>query len=517
MTFTGQNIRKSTGQKGLSFLLQDCSVNNLSGTGEFGFSDGGSNTIKFRFEEGNIFDFDDVNIFSYQEDSNFTISGDISSTHYSYEISDSLYSQKVNGKTKTDFRIEEFFINTTSCEISTSLKVLADEVPYYCQVPTQITKGSSFNVTVDNQSDPNDPLDNATIHIFGVSISGTASNYFSVDAFAAPITIAAGTSGTIGLTNYNPAIDSTTLMLNIDTNIGLISKSFSVNLYSAVSHVATNALTLINEVDTSTGKEFLYSFVSETLEHDPQAGGGFVAIDQVSTISLEYSSGNYGDFYEVSAISLSNAGGAGYINPVITFSKDDSHDVRALCTISAPSGTIDPATLVINEAGNYAQTTPTVTFSDVGNSPSVTATATAQTSNIYDKTFTGCFDLTTGTDPLALTTITSTQDQGDATYDFANFGKGMYEGASVNISESVIYYIKVIYTDTADTHAFSAKLKVTNQYPDSGTNQSVEEVTIAIAEPTAATTTSTTTSTTVAATTTTTTTAAATTTTTEYP
>ena len=87
MIFTGQNTRRLTGRKGISFTLQDCSVNNLSGTGEFGFSDGGSNTIKFRFEQGNIFDFDDVNVFSYQENNNFTISGDISSTHYSYVIS----------------------------------------------------------------------------------------------------------------------------------------------------------------------------------------------------------------------------------------------------------------------------------------------------------------------------------------------------------------------------------------------------------------------------------------------
>ena len=50
MTFTGQNIRKLTGQKSMSFLLSNCSVNNLSGAGEFGFSDNASNTIKFRFE-----------------------------------------------------------------------------------------------------------------------------------------------------------------------------------------------------------------------------------------------------------------------------------------------------------------------------------------------------------------------------------------------------------------------------------------------------------------------------------
>ena len=81
MIFTGQNIRKFTNQKDISFLLKDCSVDNVLGSGEIGFSDGGSNTVKFRFEEGNIFDFDDVIIGSYQENTNFSISGNISSNN----------------------------------------------------------------------------------------------------------------------------------------------------------------------------------------------------------------------------------------------------------------------------------------------------------------------------------------------------------------------------------------------------------------------------------------------------
>jgi hypothetical protein len=79
MIFSGQNIRKMTGQKDVSFLLQDCSLNNLSGSGEFGFTDG-TTTIKYRFEQGNVFDFDNKIVYSYRENNNFTISGDISST-----------------------------------------------------------------------------------------------------------------------------------------------------------------------------------------------------------------------------------------------------------------------------------------------------------------------------------------------------------------------------------------------------------------------------------------------------
>ena len=89
----------------MSFLLTDISVDNLLGSGEFGFN-GEGNTIKFRFEEGNVFDFDDVNIYSYQVNSKFSILGDISSSNYSYTINDYLFSQDVGAKTKSDFKLE---------------------------------------------------------------------------------------------------------------------------------------------------------------------------------------------------------------------------------------------------------------------------------------------------------------------------------------------------------------------------------------------------------------------------
>ena len=77
LTFTGTNERRLTKQKKYSFLLENCSVNNLTGSADFGFKDS-SNEIKFNFNQGNIFDFDDRNCFSYVKDEKFSISGDIS-------------------------------------------------------------------------------------------------------------------------------------------------------------------------------------------------------------------------------------------------------------------------------------------------------------------------------------------------------------------------------------------------------------------------------------------------------
>ena len=123
LTFTGTNERKLTKQKSFSFLLENCSVNNLTGSADFGFKDS-SNQIKFTFDDGNIYDFDGRNCFSYIEDEKFTISGDFSDTKYTYKINDNLIAQ---GKSKTSFNIENFFLNTTGCTVSVdNLKINSD-------------------------------------------------------------------------------------------------------------------------------------------------------------------------------------------------------------------------------------------------------------------------------------------------------------------------------------------------------------------------------------------------------
>jgi hypothetical protein len=507
MIFSGQNIRKMTGQKDISFLLQDCSLNNLSGSGEFGFTDG-TTTIKFRFEQGNIFDFDNKIVYSYRENNNFTISGDISSTHYSYKITDNESSFIVGATAKSNFELQQFFINTTGCQITTLLKIFSDSVAYDCQAPTTITKGGSINVTVSNQSS------NATLHIFNASLKGTSANYFTVNSFTAPLTIAPGANTTIGLTNSTTGIDSTNILLDLDTSIGVISKSFPIDLYTAPVYTATNTLELFSTTDTQTGKEYLYKFSSSVYKDDSQTLTNSGYVDQESTISLEYVSGSIGAFHEVTGVTIDD-GGSGYQDPRATFSSGGTYDELATATVSAASGAVNSVTM--RNQGNYFQNAPTVTFSDYDQTVTSNASGTVVTST-YDKKFTNCFDMGTNTDPLSIQvnflSQGLTQNQGDVTYDFANYGPGMYQTSSAtNVANGTPLYIKVVYTDKSDAHAISAKLKIVNLYPDSNSSQTAEEATISVSEP-APTTTSTTTSTT---TTTTTTTAAPTTTTTAAP
>lgn len=473
MIFTGQNIRKLTGQKDISFSLENCFVNNLTGTGEFGFS-GEGNSIKFRFANGNVFDFDDRNIYSYQENSKFSISGDISSTHYSYTIKDDLRSYEVRGKPKSNFKLNEFFINATNCSVNTSLKILTSSIPYDFQAPTEIVKGTSFNVTVFNQST------DATIYIFNVAVKGTSADYFSVNSFTAPISILPGETGTISITNSVTLINSIALLLDIETNIGLISKSFPMALYEAPTYFVTNLLEKFSETIISTGKEIVYKFSSSVYRNDTRSLAYSGYIDQVSTISLEYESGSIGQFHKVSGVTITNSG-TEYQNPSIAFSSGITNDQLATGTAQATSGNI--SSVSITSSGNYFQTAPTLTFSDQ-NLTASGATGTSQTTT-YDKTFTNSFNMGTGTnlDLVQVNFLSQgyTQNQGSTTYNHLNFGPGMYRTPSTeNISRNYPYYIKIVYTDKHDIHPISVNLKVNNLYKDSITNKTIEEEVISI-------------------------------------
>ena len=473
MIFTGQKIRKLTGQKDISFSLTDCFVNNLTGTGEFGFS-GEGNSIKFKFERGNIFDFDNVNIYSYQENSKFSISGDISSTRYSYIIKDNLHSYEVRGRPKTNFKLNEFFVNTTNCSIDASVKILTDSISYNLQAPTEITKGASFNVTMFNQST------DATIYIFNIAIRGTSANYFSINSFTAPISILPGEATTIGVTNSVTLINSIALLLDIETNIGLISKLLPIELYEAPTYFTSNLLEKISEVVIPTGKEIVYKFSSSVYKNDARSLAYSGYINQISTISLEYEHGNIGQFHKVDSVIITNPG-IGYQNPSIAFSSGITNDQLAAGTVQATSGNIDSVS--ITNSGNYFQAAPTLTFSD--QDPSASGAIGASETTTYNKTFTNSFNIGTGInlDLIQVNFLSQgyTQNQGSTTYDYLNFGPGMYRTPSTeNISRNHPYYIKIVYTDKDDEHPISVKLKINNLYKDSITNKTIEEETISI-------------------------------------
>lgn len=473
MIFTGQNLKKLTGQKEMSFSLKDCSINNVTGSGEFGFS-GENNTLKFRFNQGIVYDFNDLIVYSYQANNKFSISGSISSTRYSYKINDI---EIIKGKTKNDFKLENFFINTTNCEINTLLKIMADNVSYSFTAPTSITKGQVFSVAFNNLSS------SAKIHIFSVSVEESSSNYFSVNSFSAPSSVLENDSKTFSITNTDPSINFIELKLNFVTSIGLISKDFPLTLISAPVYIASNFLEQVHVKDTHAGIEYLYKFTSSVYKSLKESVSLSEYVPQQSRISLEYSSGVIGEFYEVTSVSILN-GGSGYVNPIAVFTEGSLQtDMEPETMVEELNGTIN--SIRIFSPGHYFLNPPTVTFSGQSGPNSTSATGEVSTTN-YTKTFTNSFNLGTGDNPLNISIDFLqqglTQNQGTASYDSTNFGPGMYRSNLINVYYNVPYYIKIINSNDKELHTdlntLSVKLKITNTYPDTSTSRTVEELAI---------------------------------------
>jgi len=487
LTFTGTNERRLTKQKSFSFLLENCSVNNLTGTAEFGFKDS-SNEFKFNLNQGNIFDPDDRNCFSYVKDEKFSISGDFSDTKYTYKINDVLVAQ---GKTKASFNVEKFFINTTSCTVSAeNLKIYSDGITSTITCPENVEKTTSFDVSVSiTSSDPNECL-----YIFGVSLATGSSTAFTINSFTNEITNS--TSGTINITHTGTVSTTNTLKLDLDTNVGTIQKTFSINFHDAPTRQTANVLQLLetNNVtsESSTWKEYIYQFTSSVVETE-YVNFTTTSVAQNCHVSLEYVSGNIGTFNKVTGVNIT-AGGSNYVDPVVEFGAATSPDVTATGTVTASGGVINSVN--ITNSGNYYAASPTVTFSErvtTTTTSSGTTTTSGPTGSgatgvpilsSSDKTYTNVFNLGTGfvrnsliTDFLARGL---TEAQGDAAYN-TTYGDGKYKTTStISVTEDQVLYIKVIAVDHDDNHPISAKLKIEPTYPDSVSGNAEETATIDI-------------------------------------
>ena len=473
LTFTGTNERRLTKQKKYSFLLENCSVNNLTGSADFGFKDS-SNEIKFNFNQGNIFDFDDRNCFSYVKDEKFSISGDISDTHYTYKINDRIVAQ---GQTKTNFNIEKFFINTTSCTVSAdNLKIYADSLNYSITAPANVPKTTAFDVSVSlTSSDPNECL-----YIFGVTLDNDSSSHFTLGSFTNEITNS--TSGTIALTHTGTQATNQILYLKLDTNVGEIKKEFSINFHNANVTTASNALTHVITIDQTLGsvsyKEYIYQYTSTVTEFD-NVNYTTTSLDNAVHVSLEYVSGSIGALSIVNGVTITN-GGSGYTAPEVVFGTQTSPDITAAGTATQSGGAVDSVT--ITNGGNLYAATPTVTFTD----PDAGAAGATGVANIttYDKTFTNTFDVGTSFDrdliPTDFKARGLTAAQGDVSYN-STYGDGKYQTSStINVSANQTLFIKITAIDHVDSHPISAKLKIAGSYADSTSGNLDETVNITI-------------------------------------
>jgi hypothetical protein len=498
MNFNGTYSREFTHRKDLSFLMKSFSVDNVSGEATFGVS-GESQTLELKFEQGKIKDFNNVYVGSYDPSSNLEIAGDISKDHYNLKIDGKNISRGID---KNDFKIEKFFINTTDCNLSTDLYIYGDLIDYTITAPSSITVGDTFTVSMSNSSA------DAKFYIYSVEIMGSQSPFYSVNPSYLK-EIDSGQSIDFSITSsLSSGFGNHQLDLNIKTNIGTITKTISL-LVNELKQ--SDVLIDLNEPFTSP-EDLSFDTVNSNGERMFQYTS-FVQGDQqsIENVSLEYASGNAGNYYQVTGVEITNTG-SGYSGDAnIIFDAGTGNDSRATGTVVMSGDSV--SSVDIDYEGVYFDSYPTIIFSGDFIDPNDPNNDHAEGNPLiqsYEKTFTNTWDVCTGSyNDAGFSCFKENQltgNQGEVQYDYANLGPGIYENpTSYAVGSDEVIFIKVTNKSFYDFDPMEAKLKIESKLADTQTYRTIEQVSITGAN-TKTTTTTTTTNTTAAPTTTSTTT-----------
>tara|TARA_R100000808_G_C2153489_1_gene163726 strand:- start:1917 stop:3365 length:1449 start_codon:yes stop_codon:yes gene_type:complete len=475
MKFEGNNIRKLTGQKNISFLLNNASISNLTGEVSFGFS-GESKSIEFKFSKGKIYDANGYYVHSYDDSSRFSISGDISESYYDYTV-DSV--SIARGAAKENFKIENFFVNANNCNLDCELFIYSDGIPYAFTLPSSVDLGESFTAQITNNST------DGTLEIFSALLQGTTKDKYSVSSF--PTTILPQETKDFTFKNEAGIQGNHEFNLDLKTNIGTLSIEKQIQAKKADVITVLNSLSLLGA-----GSLDDYDFSSTNSENSTifiynSSIIGSNLLQEVSP-TLEYVEGNIGKYYKVKEVIVYNSG-QGYIGaPTVTFSDGQGNDIQAQGN-AVMGGEIGESLHVesvnIVNSGVYFNQPPVVTFGgflDPNDTGAYHASAQVITEE-YEKTFSNSWDIYVGYSlsgsVISYNDSNYTGNQGENTYPYGVYGPGIYEDTTkYSISNSQGLYLTIKGKSFDDYDQMKVKLKMTATMADSTTNSLTEEIEI---------------------------------------
>jgi len=181
MDITGNTFRRTLPVRQFSFS-KTLDFSNCSGTHYFGFS-GESQTVKFKFQSGKIFDPEDRLVFTYNELKNLKLSGDFSTGTYQYYIDDILVCSKGS---KSNFIADRFIY-----EVESGTTVTFEDFFIY----TDSSSKDSLSVNFDTEN-----------FIESGSITGNIVNGGNSEAKNVVFTGQVSTSGNFNLTGSFPIV-----------------------------------------------------------------------------------------------------------------------------------------------------------------------------------------------------------------------------------------------------------------------------------------------------------------------
>lgn len=309
--FSGQDYRSIADRNEVSYYLS-AKIDKPTGVAVFGFS-GESGVTDFKFESGKIIDSEDRFVSSYRPNKSFSISGNISGTHYDYSIDGT---KICADGTRAESRVERFFCHTTGCNLTAySLGIKTKPFEYNFDLST----GFNLSGILTGKVESSDGI--SRFKIFNAEIVN-AKSLFEVSGWdtgdVTDSTIYISTTGNTsssgrgmyeetGVTQYTRY----NLKVRIDTNFGSREKYFTTHCKPEDTLTEVFNLTDADNNDyliSGTGyvDSGIYNLFYQMYEEETQK-----ITNKPLNITLDYASGATGQFYTVSTAAHS-ASGSGY-------------------------------------------------------------------------------------------------------------------------------------------------------------------------------------------------------------
>ena len=452
MIISGNTNRQILRENKFSINL-NLSFNNCTGSSEVGVSGQGL-TYKFKFVSGKIFDPENRYFSSYIPDQSINIETNFSGTAYNYSINGS---RILNSGFKQNFYAERFYINTTGTTLETSIEIRSQKPALSISVPDSFVVGSAL-----------------TGYLVTNSASGLElfSGYFepySNFSFISSTTgiISSGFPRMIVMSNESLTLGVSTAKVFFDTSAGTYPIQFLTNTtdvpYLNYVFELIEASSSLSSLSEPSSADNILKSASLMLNYSYQTNSAnLVPATLPLHVSLSYYSGTTGYYGLVTGISI-ESGGNGYLStPRITITGGGGSSASGNVFLGANSLNYDRVLSVeMTSFGSGYTSTPIVTFSGgtgVINGATPTVASGTSLTMFYTKSFTGCYNLTTG------------QDSNFVNYFDSSFISGAsYVKTASSIVQNSLVNILIDYKTTFDRDSLIAKLVI------SGANSNIIE------------------------------------------
>lgn len=452
MIISGNIFRKVLRDNKFSFNF-DASFDSCTGVSEMGFS-GQGKTFKFSFISGKMYDHEGRYAYSYIPNSQVNIESNFSGVYYDYFINDN---RVIFSGSKNDFYAERFYVNTTGANIDSTITIKALKPSLDLHTNSVFITGSNITGYLTSSAP-------SGLQVLSGEFEDGSTFYFK--SFPTGV-ISASSSGQVLIGQNVTGVGDFYSNYTIHTSAG------DYTDYLQISGIETPYLNYVFEL--SDGLNTLDTISNITLQSGVNKNGEVILNYGYNTndvslvpaslpldISLNYYSGATGYFGQITDVDIVN-GGSGYLSPpTIIFSGGGGSLASGTAILGTTSVDYDKVIDVqMTSFGSGYTSTPTVLFSGgtgiINNNYPGVASGLAQTS-FYTKSFTGSFNLFTGTDFNYLN------------YRSNNYVSGFnYKKNNFSLPTYSYVNVKVSYDTSFDNYPLVAKLSI------SGANNNIIE------------------------------------------